>query len=85
CVDIPLITPIRSVIFIPFERNQSEASAAPAAEGPSTQDSRGKGIMTDAVEASSRAPGLPRPSSGSDISFRDLSGDAIHRDFFPFS
>ncbi|GKG43188.1 hypothetical protein Tco_0479872, partial [Tanacetum coccineum] len=27
----------------------------------------------------------PRPSSGPDSSFKDVSGDAIHTDFFLFS
>ncbi|GKC83879.1 hypothetical protein Tco_1139596, partial [Tanacetum coccineum] len=65
--------------------NQGGGSAAPIAEGSSTRDSRGKGIMTDVAEASSEAVGRPRPSFVSDPSFRGLSVDAIHRDFFPFS
>ncbi|GJW62001.1 hypothetical protein Tco_0111336 [Tanacetum coccineum] len=57
CVEIPLITPIRSAVVIPFEGNRSGGSAAPTAEGPSTRDSRGKGIMTHVAEASSWAAG----------------------------
>ncbi|GJS49058.1 hypothetical protein Tco_0599179 [Tanacetum coccineum] len=65
--------------------NPGGGSAAPVAEGSSTRDSQGKGIMTDVAEASSEAVGHPRPSFVSDPSFRGLSVDAIHRDFFPFS
>ncbi|GJR61691.1 hypothetical protein Tco_1503853 [Tanacetum coccineum] len=43
------------------------SSATPAAEGPGTRDSRGKGIMAD------------------DAAAPDVSGDAIHANFFPFS
>ncbi|GKD06648.1 hypothetical protein Tco_1181622, partial [Tanacetum coccineum] len=42
-------------------------------------------IMADDVAASSVGVSRPRPSSGPVPSFRDVSGDAIHADFFPFS
>ncbi|GKG19510.1 hypothetical protein Tco_0376609, partial [Tanacetum coccineum] len=45
----------------------------------------GKGIMADDAAASSVSMSRPRPSSGPAPSFRDVSGDAIHIDFFPFS
>nr|GEZ57555.1 hypothetical protein [Tanacetum cinerariifolium] len=44
-----------------------------------------KGIMTDAVVAPPVVASRPRPSSGLAFSFREISEDAIHRDFFPFS
>ncbi|GJZ09309.1 hypothetical protein Tco_0543592 [Tanacetum coccineum] len=81
CVEIPLITHIRSAAD-PASRNQGGGFAAPTAEGPST---RGKDIMTDAVVASSEGASHPRSSSCVAPSFKDISGDAIHRDFFPFS
>nr|GEV87751.1 hypothetical protein [Tanacetum cinerariifolium] len=85
CVEIPLITPIRSTIVIPTEGNQSEGSALPAAEGPSIRDSRGKDIMTDAVDPSSRGASCYQSFTAHVPYFRDLFGDAIHKDFFPFS
>nr|GEZ98463.1 hypothetical protein [Tanacetum cinerariifolium] len=87
CYEILIVTPIRSAAVIPFLRNQGRGYASPAIEGLSTRDSQGKGIMTDAdtavalpVDASH-----PRVSSGSVPSFREISGDVIHRDFFLFS
>ncbi|GJZ63760.1 hypothetical protein Tco_0620181 [Tanacetum coccineum] len=79
------VTSIHSAAMIPSSGNQGGGSAAPAAEGPNTQDSWGKGIMTDADVASSASASRPRASSGPTSSLRDVSGDAIHRDFFPFS
>ncbi|GKA46009.1 hypothetical protein Tco_0738805, partial [Tanacetum coccineum] len=73
-VEIQFITPIRSTADH-TSRNQGRGSATPAAEG----------IMTDVVVASSGGASHPWFSSGVDPSFRDISGDAIHRDFFPFS
>ncbi|GJZ31820.1 hypothetical protein Tco_0576867 [Tanacetum coccineum] len=35
CVEIPLVTPIRSAVVIPSSGNQGGSSTAPAAEGPS--------------------------------------------------
>nr|GFA61989.1 hypothetical protein [Tanacetum cinerariifolium] len=50
-----------------------------------TRGSQGKAFMTDVTDPSfggaSRSWSFVVPTS----SFRDLSGDAIHRDFFPFS
>ncbi|GKE32353.1 hypothetical protein Tco_1451675, partial [Tanacetum coccineum] len=45
----------------------------------------GKAIMIDATDASSRGDGHFRSSTSPAPSFRDLSGDAIRMDFFPFS
>ncbi|GKB09353.1 hypothetical protein Tco_0837665 [Tanacetum coccineum] len=59
CVEILLITPILFAVDI-ASRNQGGGSAAPAAEGPSTRDSRGKGIMTDAAIASFEGASHPR-------------------------
>ncbi|GJZ12151.1 hypothetical protein Tco_0546910 [Tanacetum coccineum] len=57
------------------------SSATPAAEGPGTRDSRGKGIAAAPSVDESR----PRPSSRPAPSFRDVSRDAIHANFFHFS
>ncbi|GJU18988.1 hypothetical protein Tco_1251214 [Tanacetum coccineum] len=84
CVKIPLVTPIRFAAVIPSSRNQGRSSTAPVAEGPSTRDSWGKGIMVDDAVAPSAGASRPKPSSGSVPSFRDVSGDAIHANFFPF-
>ncbi|GJU31438.1 hypothetical protein Tco_1175027 [Tanacetum coccineum] len=67
CVEILLVTPLRSAAVIPSLGNQ------------------GKGVMVDDVVAPSTSVSRPRPSSGPAPSFRDISGDAIHTDFFPFS
>ncbi|GKC93596.1 hypothetical protein Tco_1159038 [Tanacetum coccineum] len=82
CVEIPLVTPIRSAAVIPSSGNMGGSSAALAAKGP---DSWGKGIMADDVVAPSVGVSQPRPSSGPAPSFRDVSINAIHADFFPFS
>ncbi|GJV86624.1 hypothetical protein Tco_1530562 [Tanacetum coccineum] len=85
CVDIHLITPLQSAVVIPTEGNKSRGSVSPAVEGPNIRDPRGKAIMTDATNASSRGASHPRPSYGPAPSVRDFSGDAIHRDFFLLS
>ncbi|GJW07623.1 hypothetical protein Tco_1570046 [Tanacetum coccineum] len=46
---------------------------------------KGKGIMVDDAAAPSVGASRPRPSSGPAPSFRNVSGDSIHTDFFPFS
>nr|GEY27726.1 hypothetical protein [Tanacetum cinerariifolium] len=51
CVEILLVTPIRSADVTPSLGNQGRSSAAPAAEGLGTRDSRGKGIMVDEAAA----------------------------------
>ncbi|GKB35745.1 hypothetical protein Tco_0880687 [Tanacetum coccineum] len=56
-----------------------------AAEGSNTQDYWGKDIMVDDVASPSGGVSRPRPSSRPAPSFRDVSCDAIHMDFFPFS
>ncbi|GKE76878.1 hypothetical protein Tco_1542998 [Tanacetum coccineum] len=85
CVEIPLVTPIRSTVVIPSLGNQGGSSAAPVAEGPSTRDSQGKGIMVDDAATPSVGAGRPRPSYDPASSFRDVSGDDIHTDFLSFS
>ncbi|GJW14638.1 hypothetical protein Tco_0018771 [Tanacetum coccineum] len=52
--------------------------------GQAFVDSLGKGIMADDVAAPFIGASRPRPSSGPVPSFRDVSGDVIHADFFPF-
>ncbi|GJU72846.1 hypothetical protein Tco_1264251 [Tanacetum coccineum] len=64
CVEILLVTPIRPAALIPSLGNQGGSSAAPAAEGPSTRDSQGKGIMVNDAAAPSAGASRPRPSSG---------------------
>nr|GFB90376.1 hypothetical protein [Tanacetum cinerariifolium] len=83
-VEILLVTLLCFAVVIPSSRNQGRSSAAPAAEGSNTRDSRGKGIMVDDAAASSGGASRPSPSSGPALTFRDVSGDAIHMDFFPF-
>ncbi|GKC64192.1 hypothetical protein Tco_1096790 [Tanacetum coccineum] len=65
--------------------NQGGSSAAPATKGPSTRDSRGKGIMVDDVDAPFVGTSRSRPSFDLASSFIDVSKDAIHKDLFPFS
>ncbi|GKA41037.1 translocon-associated protein subunit alpha, partial [Tanacetum coccineum] len=84
CVEILLITPLRSASMIPSLGNQSGSSVAPSAEGSNTRDYRSKGVMVDDAAAPFTGVSRPRPSSGPALSFRDVSGDAIHTDFFPF-
>ncbi|GJV81710.1 hypothetical protein Tco_1517580 [Tanacetum coccineum] len=48
-------------------------------------NSQGKGVMVDDDVAPFAGASQPRPSSGPTHSFRNVSGDAIHTDFFPFS
>nr|GEX06175.1 hypothetical protein [Tanacetum cinerariifolium] len=69
CMEIPLVTPLHSTAVIPSSRNQ---------------DSRGKDIMVDDVATPSGGVSQQRLSSGPAPLFRDVFGDAIHTDFFPF-
>nr|GEW24500.1 hypothetical protein [Tanacetum cinerariifolium] len=85
CVEVSLVTPLRSAAIIPSLRNQCGSSVAPAVEGSNTRDSRGKGVMVDDVVASSAGVSRPRSSFGHALSFRDVSGDAIYTNFFLFS
>ncbi|GJS68129.1 hypothetical protein Tco_0682694 [Tanacetum coccineum] len=82
CVDIPLVIPLCSAAVIPFSKNQGGSSAL---EGSNTRDSRGKGIMVNDAAAPSVDESRPRPSSRPAPSFRDVSRDAIHANFFHFS
>ncbi|GJY02051.1 hypothetical protein Tco_0360203 [Tanacetum coccineum] len=72
----------RPNLFADDSGNQGGGSTVPAAEGPNT---RGNGIMNDVDAAPSSGASRPRASSGHASSFRDVSEDAIHREFFPFS
>ncbi|GJY37840.1 hypothetical protein Tco_0424204 [Tanacetum coccineum] len=85
CVEISLVTPLHSAVVIPSSGNQGGSFASPTAEGSNTRDSRGKGIMVDDAVAPSSGVSRPRPSFRPAPSFKDVSGDAIHTDFFPFS
>ncbi|GJT82108.1 hypothetical protein Tco_1056450 [Tanacetum coccineum] len=84
CIEISLVTPLCSAVVIPSSRNQGGSFVAPA-EGSNTRDTQGKGIMVDDAAAPSVGVSQPRPSFRPAPSFRDVSGDAIHMDFFPFS
>ncbi|GJT26211.1 hypothetical protein Tco_0906486 [Tanacetum coccineum] len=53
CVEILLVTPLRSAAVIPSSGNQGGSFATPTAEGSNPQDSRGKGIMADDAAAPS--------------------------------
>ncbi|GJS24518.1 hypothetical protein Tco_0453150 [Tanacetum coccineum] len=68
CVEIPLVTPIRSAAVIPSSRNQGESSTTPAAE-----DSQGKGIMVDDAAVPSGGASRTRPSSSPAPTFRDAT------------
>ncbi|GKB68413.1 hypothetical protein Tco_0929825 [Tanacetum coccineum] len=85
CVEILFITSIRSAAVILTDGNQSEGAAPSAAEGPNARDDWGKAIMTDAAVAPTGIVGHSRPVGAPAPSFRDVCGDAIQRDFFPFS
>ncbi|GKD19446.1 hypothetical protein Tco_1208604 [Tanacetum coccineum] len=85
CVEIMLVTPLCSAVVIPPSGNQGRSLAAPATEGSNTRYSWGKGIMVDDAATPSGGVSRPRPSSRPAPSFKDVSGDAIHTDFFPFS
>ncbi|GJQ99249.1 hypothetical protein Tco_0522234 [Tanacetum coccineum] len=84
-VEIPLVTPLRSAAVIPSSGNQGGSFVAPTAEGSNTRDSQGKGIMVDDAAAPSSSVSRPRPSFRPTPLFKDVFGDAIHTDFFPFS
>ncbi|GJT30805.1 hypothetical protein Tco_0911080 [Tanacetum coccineum] len=85
CVDISLVTPLRSAAVIPSSENQGGSSVTPAAEDSNTRDSGGKGVMVDDAVAPSAGVSRPRPSSRPAPSFRDVSSEGNHTDFFPFS
>nr|GEZ04013.1 hypothetical protein [Tanacetum cinerariifolium] len=80
CVEIPLVTSLRSTVVILSSGNQGESFATPTAE-----DSQGEGVMVDDAVAPPAGVSQPRPSSGPVPSFRNVFDDAIHMDFFPFS
>ncbi|GKF04763.1 hypothetical protein Tco_0035431, partial [Tanacetum coccineum] len=86
CYEILIVTPIRSAAVIPPSGNQSFFFLLLSYYFYFTS-SRGKGIMTDADAAVAPSVGASRPrvSSCPAPSFRELSRDAIHKDFFPFS
>nr|GEW79723.1 probable serine/threonine-protein kinase WNK11 [Tanacetum cinerariifolium] len=79
CVEIPLVTLLRSTAVILSLGNQGRSSTSLA-----TEDSQSKGIIVDDVAAPSVGASRSRPSFRPTPSFRDVSGDAIHADFFPF-
>ncbi|GJR99946.1 hypothetical protein Tco_0316455 [Tanacetum coccineum] len=72
CVEIPLVTPLRSAILIPSSGNQG---------GSSIIEVRALWLM---ILLHRLRVSRPRPSSKPAPSFKDVFGDAIHTDFFPF-
>nr|GEW08596.1 hypothetical protein [Tanacetum cinerariifolium] len=82
---VPLQAMLLSVLGPPWlNLPVGRSSAAPAAKGSDIRDSQGKGIMVDDAAAPSGGASRPRPSSRPAPSFKNVSGDAIHTDFFPF-
>nr|GEV90537.1 hypothetical protein [Tanacetum cinerariifolium] len=61
-----------------------QSSTASATEGSNTRDYQGKGIMADDAATPFVGASRPRPFSKPAPSFRDVSDDVIHADFFPF-
>ncbi|GJR22053.1 hypothetical protein Tco_0970580 [Tanacetum coccineum] len=75
----------RKALLSEATSSHSGGSVPSATEGPNARDDRDKTIMTDAAVAPTRTVGRFRSGDAPAASFRDVSGDAIHRDFFPFS
>ncbi|GKD36197.1 hypothetical protein Tco_1251706 [Tanacetum coccineum] len=75
----------RSNLFVGDFDDESDGDDDACVEIPLALTPEGKGIMLDDVVAPSGGVSRPRSSSGPASSFRDVSGDAIHTDFFPFS
>ncbi|GKB92195.1 hypothetical protein Tco_0964467, partial [Tanacetum coccineum] len=80
CVEIPLVIPLCSAAVIPSSGNGALLLLLLKALTP-----EGKDVMVDDVVASSSGVSQPRPSFGPAPSFKDVSGDAIHTNLFPFS
>ncbi|GKF48243.1 hypothetical protein Tco_0141494, partial [Tanacetum coccineum] len=80
CVEIPLVTPLHSATVIPPQGTRVGALLLPM-----LKDLTPEGIMADDADAPSVGVNRPRPSSRPVPSFMDVSGDAIHADFLPFS
>nr|GEW16712.1 hypothetical protein [Tanacetum cinerariifolium] len=79
CVEILLVTPIYFAAVIP-----SSGTRVGVLMLSLLMVRVPEGIITDAAIALSVDASHPRPSSSPASSFRDISGDAIHRDFFLF-
>ncbi|GJR94491.1 hypothetical protein Tco_0266665, partial [Tanacetum coccineum] len=80
CVEIPLVTPLRSAVVIPSSGTRVGVLLLPLLKVLTP-----KGVMVDDVAAPSAGASRPRSSSGPAPSFRSVFDDAIHTDFFPFS
>ncbi|GJT68979.1 hypothetical protein Tco_1028265 [Tanacetum coccineum] len=72
-------------LFVGGSNDESNGGACVEIPLVTLLHSRGKGIMVDDAAAPSGGASRPRPSSRPAPSFKDVSGDAIHTDFFPFS
>ncbi|GKG11784.1 hypothetical protein Tco_0346021, partial [Tanacetum coccineum] len=83
CVEIPLVTHYRSAAVIPSP--QGTRVGAPLILLLKSLTPEGKGIIVNDAAAPSGGTRRSRPSSGLTPSFKDVSGDAVHMDFFPFS
>nr|GEY03750.1 hypothetical protein [Tanacetum cinerariifolium] len=85
-VEIPLVTPLCSAAVILPQGTRVGASFLLLLKALTPElNSLGKGIMVDDNGAPPGGVSRQRPSSGPAPSFRDVSGDAIHTDFFLFS
>nr|GEV28134.1 hypothetical protein [Tanacetum cinerariifolium] len=80
CVEILLVTPLYSAIVIPSLGTRVGSLLLPLLKVLTPE-----GIMADDAAAPFICVSRPTPSSGLALSFRDVSRDAIHADFFPFS
>nr|GEV52404.1 hypothetical protein [Tanacetum cinerariifolium] len=83
--DLAAGTPSSKIIAKAEASQKRKASTSGVASSYVAKHSRGKGIMADDVVAPSAGVSRQRPSSEPTPSFRDVSGDDIHTDFFPFS
>ncbi|GKB26254.1 hypothetical protein Tco_0865655 [Tanacetum coccineum] len=77
-IRLKLLRSERPLLLVPLR------AMFPSVLGPNTRDSRGKGIMADDDVAQSVGVSRTSPSFSHVPLFRDVSGDTIHADFFPF-
>ncbi|GKE04054.1 hypothetical protein Tco_1396072, partial [Tanacetum coccineum] len=75
----------RPSLFVGDDDESDDDDDDACVEIPLVLTPEGKGVMVDDAAAPSTGANRPRPSSRPTPSFRNVSGDAIHTDFFPFS
>ncbi|GJY70315.1 hypothetical protein Tco_0474018 [Tanacetum coccineum] len=78
-VEILLVTPLRSAAVIPSSKTRVKAPLLLLLKALTPE-----GVMVDDAAAPSSGVNRPKPSSRPTPSFKDVFGDAIHTDFFPF-